>query len=141
MVTCNKILLAQHGRRETKLKLNTVTLREALLAHTNKRGIKQTNQAWAFKTLIIQLQSEGSVTVRKTLPTVTVKPCDYLVSLKLIYRILFREGGIFNYNTTSFIKPNPFQTLVTNLNLSCQKHPTAWPKICEIFHRNAAPNH
>lgn len=45
MVTCNKIPFAQHGRRGKRLKLNTVTLRENLLAHTNSRGTKQTNQA------------------------------------------------------------------------------------------------
>lgn len=38
MVTCNKIPLAQHARREKRLKLNTVTLREALQAHTNSRA-------------------------------------------------------------------------------------------------------
>lgn len=41
MVTCNKIPLAQHGRRETRLKLNTSTLGEAFLAHTNSRGTKE----------------------------------------------------------------------------------------------------
>lgn len=48
MVTCNKIPSAQHGRREMRLKLNSVTLREALLAHTNSRGTEQTNQAEAL---------------------------------------------------------------------------------------------
>lgn len=45
MVTCNKIPLAQHVRWETKHKLNTVTLREALLAHTNSGDSEHTDQA------------------------------------------------------------------------------------------------
>ena len=55
MVTCNKIPLAQHGRRETRLKLNTITLREALLAHTNSRGTKQTNRTGALRAVVSQV--------------------------------------------------------------------------------------
>ena len=44
MVTRNKILLAQRGSSETKLKLNTITLKEASLAHTNSGDTNQRNQ-------------------------------------------------------------------------------------------------
>lgn len=53
MVTCNKIPLAQHGRREMRLKLNTITLREALLAHTNSRTTKQEEQAEALRKALL----------------------------------------------------------------------------------------
>lgn len=47
METCNKIPLAQHGRRGKRLKLNTTTLRGAAQAHTDSRGTRPTNQAGA----------------------------------------------------------------------------------------------
>lgn len=47
METCNKIPLAQHGRRGKRLKLNTTTLRGAAQAHTDSRGTRRTNQAGA----------------------------------------------------------------------------------------------
>lgn len=55
MVTCNKIPLAQHGRREMRLKLNTITLREALLAHTNSRRNQADVPCRGFKVLVSQV--------------------------------------------------------------------------------------
>lgn len=81
MVTCNKIPLAQHGRREMRLKLNTITLREALLAHTNSRGTEQTNQAGGFKAFSLQgqLQFTGwwHTGRNRSVPTETANVCDY----------------------------------------------------------------
>lgn len=47
METCNKIPLAQHGRRGKRLKLNTTTLRGAAQAHTDSRITRPTSQAGA----------------------------------------------------------------------------------------------
>lgn len=45
METCNKIPIAQHGRRGKRLKPNTTTLRGGAQAHTDRRGTRTTNKA------------------------------------------------------------------------------------------------
>ena len=106
MVTCNKIPLAQHARREKRLKLNTVTLREALQAHTNSRADAPSSSS--FKALVSQVRFnlEGCDIFYET------EPCQQKQQKGVIKKgCLEFISRIFIGADQDIFKPDPFPIL------------------------------